>query len=154
MRALTTLARTGAVVLCALLFLLPAAPALAAPRWLAPVHVSLAGQKSPMPQVAVDADGDAVAVWERWNGTNYIVQAASRAAGGGWQAPVDLSAAGGSATRPQVAVDPRGDAVAVWGRWNGTDRIIQAASRAAGGGWQAPVDLSATGQSADEPHVA
>jgi hypothetical protein len=31
--------------------------------------------------VAVDRRGDAIAVWSRSNGTNYIVQAAVRAAG-------------------------------------------------------------------------
>ena len=53
---------------------------------------------------AVDAAGDAIAVWSRFNGaetgTNSIVQAASRPAGGAWGAAVDLSAAGRNAERP------------------------------------------------------
>lgn len=36
-----------------------------------------------------------------------------------------------------VAVDPAGGAVAVWSRSNGTNTIIQSASRPAAGAWQA-----------------
>jgi hypothetical protein len=50
-----------------------------------------------------------------------------------WLAPVDLSAPGQNAGRPQVAVDHAGDAVAVWNRFSGGKEIVQAATRPAGG---------------------
>ena len=131
-----------------------AAPAVAAPTWLSPVDVSLAGQSALEPQVAIDAAGDAVAVWDRSNGANTIVQAAARPAGGSFGAPVDLSVAGGNALVPQVAIDPAGDAVAVWTRFNGSNVIVQAAARPAGGSFGAPVDLSLAGQNAIHPQVA
>jgi hypothetical protein len=144
----------ASLLLCLLLGAAIAAPALAAPAWLAPVNLSAAGQNGSAPQVAVDTGGDAVAVWTRYNGANYIIQAASRPAGGSWQAPVDLSLAGQNAFNPQLAVDPGGDAVAVWELYDGANDIVQAASRTAGGGWQAPVDLSVAGHSAELPQVA
>lgn len=144
----------GASLLCLLAGVLSAAPAAAAPAWLTPIDLSVAGQSGLEPQVAVDSAGDAVAVWERTNGANEIVQSASRAAGGTWQEPVDLSVAGRDAFNPQVAVDPSGDAVAVWGRYDGANYIVEAASRAAGGVWQAPVDLSVAGGDAEQPQVA
>jgi hypothetical protein len=122
--------------------------------WQAPVDLSVAGQYAEVPQLALDPQGNAVAVWTRRNGTNFIIQSASRPAGGVWQAPVDLSLAGGNASNPQVAVDPQGNAVAVWFRSNATNYIIQAAARPAGGVWQAPVDLSVAGQNAYDPQVA
>ena len=122
--------------------------------WQAPVDLSVAGGDAVIPQVALDAHGDATAVWIRSNGTNYIVQAAIRPAGGTWQAPVDLSVPGHEAREPGIAVNAQGDATAVWRRSNGTDYIVQAAIHPAGGTWQAPVDLSATGQSALGPQVA
>jgi hypothetical protein len=121
--------------------------------WQAPITLSATGQNAVAPQVGVDAQGDAVAVWTRSNGTNDIVQAAARPAGGTWQAPITLSAAGQNAVAPQIGVDAQGNAVAVWTRFNGTNDIVQAAARPAGGAWQAPVDLSAAGQNAVAPQV-
>jgi hypothetical protein len=148
----------GAVVVsaCLTLMLLAAVSAGAAPAWLAPVDLSASGQSGEVPQVAFDAQGNAVAVWRRYDSSNWVVQGAVRpAATGAWQTPVDLSVAGGDAFSPQVAVDAQGNAVAVWQRSNGTKTLVQAAVRpAATGVWQAPVDLSVAGQNADRPQVA
>jgi hypothetical protein len=123
--------------------------------WQAPVDLSAAGRDAADPRVAVDAQGNAVAVWYGDNGDNLIVQGAVRAAGGAWQAPVDLSAAGHNASFPQVAVDAQGNAVAVWNQYDGANRlIVQGAVRPAGGVWQAPIDVSAAGQNAYLPQVA
>jgi hypothetical protein len=138
------------------------------PAWLAPQDLSAAGQGAYDPQVAVDGQGNAIAVWHRFDaGTNTIVQAAARAAasrrrrryftpkrGGSFGAPQDLSAAGQSASFSEVAVDGRGNAIAVWRRFDGTNTIVQAAVRAAGGSFGAPQDLSAAGQTANDPQVA
>jgi hypothetical protein len=102
------------------------------------------------PQVAIDAHGDATAVWPAYNGTNTIVQAATRPAGGTWPAPVDLSATDENAVNPQVAVDPHGNATAVWEHSSTINpdtavHLVQAAARPAGGSWGAPVSLSTTG---------
>ena len=129
-------------------------PALAAPAWLAPSDLSAAGQNANAPQVAFDADGDATAVWNRYDGSNLIAQTALRSAGGAWQAPVDLSAAGQDALTPQLAVDPNDNAIAVWVRSSGATKVIQAAVRPAGGSWQPAIDLSAPGATAQDPSVA
>jgi len=139
---------------CLLVTLLVPAPAGAAAGWHAPVNLSRVGQSASLPQVAVDAQGTAVAVWQRFNGTHTIVQSAVRPAGGAWQAPRDLSAPGQEAFEPQVAVDAHGTAVAIWERFNGTHFIVQATVRSRRGAWQAPVDLSAPGGDATQPHVA
>ncbi|MDQ3765420.1 MAG: hypothetical protein M3460_29395 [Actinomycetota bacterium] len=122
--------------------------------WQAPINLSAPGQDASIPQVAVNAQGNAVAIWRRGTTFNAIVQAAARPAGGAWQAPINLSAPGQDASIPQVAVDAQGNAVAVWRRFNGTNDIVQAAVRLAGGAWQAPVNLSAPGQDASIPQVA
>jgi len=131
-----------------------AGSAWAAPAWLAPQDLSAAGQDAYDPQVAFDGQGNAIAVWSRSNGTNLIVQAAVRAVGGSFGAPQDLSAAGQKAGFPEVAVDGQGNAIAVWQRFDGTNYIMQAAVRAAGGSFGAPQDLSAAGQTANDPQVA
>jgi hypothetical protein len=113
--------------------------------WSAPVDLSAAGKWAFAPQVAVDSQGNATAVWE--GGSNEskgsLIQSATRPAGGSWSAPVNLSKPGGFAQEAQIAVDPQGDATAIWARSNGRDLVVQGAMRPAGGSWSAPVDISA-----------
>ena len=82
----------------------------------------------------LDSEGNATAVWERWDGTDSVVESAYRPAGEGWQTPIDLSEPGGAqgsgeegeadASSPQVAVDAHGDATVVWERSGGTNKIL------------------------------
>ena len=91
--------------------------------------------------MGIDAAGDATAVWEE-KGAEVRIDAASKPAGGKWQAPVAVSAEGGNANEPRLAVDAAGDAVAVWERFEG-EEIIEAASRpASSGAWGKPVALT------------
>ncbi|MCI0381962.1 MAG: hypothetical protein L0207_02780 [Chlamydiae bacterium] len=122
--------------------------------WSTPVDLSAVGQDAQVPQVAIDPSGNAVAIWIRSNGVNFIVQAATKPFGGSWSTPVDLSAVGQTALEPQVVVDTAGNSVAIWQRSNGANTIAQAAIKPIGGDWSTPVDLSAIGQSAVFPQVA
>ena len=119
----------------------------------APADLSAAGRDAYGPQVAVAADGTATVVWIRPNGTNNIAQAVTRPSGGSFGTPVDLSATGGDSYDPHVAVSPDGTATAIWDRFNGTDYIVQAATRPPGGSFGPPVDLSAAGQDAGAPRA-
>jgi hypothetical protein len=121
--------------------------------WQPAVNLSAAGQNAVHPQVGMDPQGDAIAVWPRNNGSNVIIQGAVRPAGSSWQAAVDLSEGGQSAFEAHVAVDSHGDALAVWERSNGSRMVIQGAARPAGGPWQPAADLSGGGGS-QEPNVA
>lgn len=125
-------------------------------EWSEPDDLSPAGQDvTPLeaPGVAIDAAGDAIAVW-KLESSNDIVQAAVRPASQeNWAAPDDLSGAGQDAGEPDVAIDEAGEAVAVWTRLDGTN-AIQAAVRPASGDWADPDDLSDASQNAGEPDVA
>jgi PKD domain len=125
-------------------------------EWSEPDDLSDAGQDvTPLeaPDVAIDAAGNAIAVW-KLEGSNFIVQGAVRPADQeDWAAPDDLSDAGQDAGEPAVAMNGPGEAVAVWTRLDGTD-TVQGAVRPAGGDWADPDDLSDPGQDAGEPGVA
>lgn len=123
--------------------------------WLAPVDLSASGLNAESPQLAVDAQGNALAVWDHVEGATYAVQAAARpAASGVWQAAVDLSRAGQAVTSPHVAFDVRGTALAVWERYTGSHLVVAGAvRRAASGPWEQPKDLSAAGQTALDPYL-
>ena len=136
-----------------LLFATLATPGLADPAWLLPLDLSRAGGSAEAPAVAVDAAGDALAVWQRLNGTNTIIESAFRPAGAEWQPPLDLSLIGHNASKPQLVTDSAGS-VAIWRRYDGSDYIVQSEFKPAGGIWQTPIDLSEAGQNADAPQVA
>jgi hypothetical protein len=122
--------------------------------WSAPQNLSAPGGDAEGPEVAFDSAGNAVVVWERFNGTNYLIQASTRPAGGGWSLPDDLSLPGQDAANAQVALDPSGNAIVVWERTEGPVVRVQTAVRPIGGAWSAPQDLSAPGEDARAPQVA
>ncbi len=53
----------------------PTAALAASTTWSTPANLSTTGQDAFSPQVTVDGSGLATAVWYRWDGVNYIVQA-------------------------------------------------------------------------------
>ncbi len=120
----------------------------------APDTISQTGRDADSPRPAIDATGAVTVVWSRDDGLNTIIQSSTRPASGPWGPVQNLSEAGRDADLPDVAVDPAGNAVAVWMRFDGSNDIIQAATRPTGGLWQELRDLSAPGRSGTEPRVA
>jgi len=128
--------------------------------WSAPVSLSPPGKAARSPQIALDPQGGATAVWEEeYSGA---VETSARSSGGIWSAPVTLSATGVRADRPQVAVDSQGNATVVWAsrasdgrRIRIQSRRIQTATRPAGGTWSAPVSISKAGHRlVQDPQIA
>jgi hypothetical protein len=89
-------------------------------------NLSAPGRDADAPDVGVDSDGDAVFVWQRFDGTNTRVQARSRSTAGTLGAIGTLSAPG-HAFDPRIAVAPNGAASAVWTRDDGSNDRIEAA---------------------------
>src|SRR4051794_21592623 len=88
-------------------------------------------------------------------GAIYVVEAASRPAGGTWSPPTVLSSIDVTAFAPHVAVSPRGDVVAVWNQITAENRVfVAAATRSATGAWSSPTVISAPSASAFAPQVA
>src|SRR5439155_23332249 len=107
------------------------------------------------PEVEI-AGTHVVAVWERFDGQHQhlIAQAADRdPATGTWRAPTSLSASGRDAQTPRIAVNARGDEVAVWASVDLSGWTIEASYRPAGGAWQAAVPLESPQQATAGPQV-
>jgi hypothetical protein len=109
----------------------------------------------------VAADGDAVAVWERFNGEEIVETAVRSGAGGTWGKAVALTKpelGKGEPAGQQVALDDQGDAVATWSRTNPEEKAVIEASagKVSSSAWQVPVAISGTGAKAAEesPQVA
>ena len=119
--------------------------------WSTPVNLSATGGTASDPKVTVDSTGLATAVWERYDGSNGIIQSSTSQSGGAWSTPVNLSATGGNASGPRVTVDSTGLATVVWYRFDGSIDIIQSSTSQSGGAWSTPVNLSAEGGNAYAP---
>ena len=132
------------------------APAASATTWNLPAtDLSASGRDANTPQVAVAPDGATTVVWSRFDGSNYVIQARTRAAGTSTYETVENLSAAGEDTNPQVAVAPDGATTVVWRRFNGSNYVIQARTRPAGSNtYGATQDLSATGQDAWSPRVS
>jgi hypothetical protein len=121
--------------------------------WQAPTPISGAFQQPAVSggalllgvRVAVDAQGDAVAVWEHYMRDNWFIEAAVRPASSQtWQTPLRLSTAGLGGAQPDLALDPQGDAIVVWEGATSTERTVEVATGSAlSGTWQAPRRLAA-----------
>jgi hypothetical protein len=129
-------------------------PTVATAGWLPAVDISAEDEFGfdQVPQIAVGASGDAVAVWPQLRG-HYVVQASSKTAGGTWGPPVDVSPSGEESREPQVAMNAAGHAVAVWAH-RGSQVTIKAASRTPQGSWGPAEEVSPPGQDAGYLDVA
>jgi len=88
------------------------------------------------PQVAVDSDGNAVAVWYQFGGISHDIWANRYESKTGWgTAELIETDNKGSAYNPKVAVDDSGNAVAVWHQSDGSRKSIWANSYVDGIGW-------------------
>lgn len=110
--------------------------------WTAPTALSAAGRDAQTPQVAVDARGDAVAVWASVMESGWTVDAAYRPAGGSWQKAVPIQAPQQATAAPDVVIDAAGRAVAAWASTAGRGWRVRTATRGSDGRWTAPTTLS------------
>ena len=110
------------------------------------------------PQIALDASGNALVVWSRYDGTSAFdnIWANRYTAGSGWgTAGLIESDNTGAATVPQVAFDASGNALAVWQQSDGSRRNIWSNRFKAGTGWgTAELIEWNNGADADNPQIA
>jgi PKD domain len=109
-----------------------------------------------MQDVAVDGEGNAIAVWVQATiaGTE-VIRAATRPVGGSWSKSVPLSNPVAERTvELQLVVDPEGNAAAIWIGYGNFKEVVRAATRPAGGEWSEPVALSDEASPAVQPDLA
>ncbi len=90
------------------------------------------------PQISVESNGDAVAVWEQSDGSQVNIYANRYSAStGSWGSAqlIEIDNVG-DANDPQISVDPSGNAIAVWEQGDGTrDNIYANRYSASTGSW-------------------
>ena len=107
-------------------------------------------------QLAVDKNGDALAVWRQWDGARYNIWSNLFTPDNGWSNAklVETDNIGGAIT-PQIAFDPNGNAMAVWSQSDGIQYSVWANRYKPGSGWGVPelVEEEKTGGASD-PQIA
>ena len=108
--------------------------------WSAPALVSTPGQDVFDLDIAVDEQGRAVALWNRFDGAFRTIQSARYV--GGWSAP-DNRMTGADTRDVSVDTDATGNAVAAWTRSDGTRYRVQASAFSiATATWTVAADVS------------
>ncbi len=108
------------------------------------------------PKVAMDADGNAIAVWHQFDGTRFNVWSNRYDSDGGWTEAHRLEESNaGDAIDPHVAMNPKGTAAAVWQQFDGRSFGIWCSRYTPSAGWRTaePVETHELGDSL-EPRVA
>ena len=109
-----------------------------------------------LPQVAMDGSGNAIAVWEQYDGTRRNIWANRYTPSGGWKTAtlIETDNAGGS-RYPQVAMDNNGNAFAVWQLYDGSRFNIWATRYTSSAEWDTAT-LIETDNAGDAiyPHLA
>jgi hypothetical protein len=116
-------------------------------------NLSATGRDAAEPELAIDAEGRTTVVWERYDGSSFVVQARRLDAAGVPGAVQNLSAGGRDAAEPQLAVDPDGTAIVVWSRFDGSNFVIERRDVAADGSLSTTESVSAPGRRASAPAV-
>ncbi len=91
------------------------------------------------PQIAFDSNGNAMAVWEQYDGTSYNVYSNYYTNGSGWGlATLIETNNSGPAYDPQLAFNANDDAIAVWEQNDGSRYNIYSNTYNHGSGWSTP----------------
>jgi hypothetical protein len=111
--------------------------------WTRPQTLSGADVVDRPPQIAVDARGDALAVWLATKGQRTHVRAAYRPAGEPWRPARTVSRGGEDAAYPVGTLDSRGRALVAWSAFKGAASVgLEVAARSRLRGWGRPSILS------------
>jgi NADH:ubiquinone oxidoreductase subunit len=107
------------------------------------------------PKVASDGNGNAIAVWSQYDGTNDNIWANHYMSDTGWGKAVLIGRDNlGNAYYPQVAMDSSGNAIAVWHQRDGGADSIWANRYLSGQGWGIAETIETGTLTAIDPQIA
>jgi hypothetical protein len=94
------------------------------------------------PQVALNAQGQAIAVWQQSDGKHSHIRTSRYARQTGWGTAQRVGSATTHANAPQIAFGANGTALAVWQQFDGLQTQVWASQQSAGSGWSHATQLS------------
>lgn len=98
------------------------------------------------PSVAIDAAGNAVAVWSKKDSSGHLSVYAARMVCGVWSPPQLLENSDYEISSPHVAINPSGVAVAVWGASSQAGNFVYANRMTTDGHWGTAQQIDSDGE--------
>lgn len=121
----------------------------------APPRVNAGNLDAEEPHVAMDAAGNAIAVWYQLDGATRNIWASRYERATGWSVPATIDQSAELADSPEVAMDAAGNAIAVWIQRHVGAPSLWASRFTPAGGWETPELLELLdGSAAILPHIA
>ncbi|NLX47186.1 MAG: hypothetical protein GXY70_03330 [Euryarchaeota archaeon] len=105
------------------------------------------------PQVAMNDKGDAIAIWTQQDGSSQYNLHARMFSDGSWGRPVFLENSTGNVYNPRIAMNEKGDAVAVWRQSDGAFNSVYA-NEFVHGSWGTATLLEGRDGNAYYPQIA
>jgi hypothetical protein len=107
------------------------------------------------PRVVVDASGNALAVWSQEGGAVHHIWSNHFTPSDGWQIAEKIEhSEGNNAFGPELLMDERGNALAVWKQTEASEMHIASNRYTPSAGWGVPQGLSAVVRHVDHPALA
>ncbi|ALC16216.1 hypothetical protein DSOUD_1437 [Desulfuromonas soudanensis] len=106
--------------------------------WGAAQLLDPAASGPPEQRIAMDVNGNAMAVWKKFDNPSFssIWSIRFDSVSGSWGTAVAVESSNvNRATAPQIAFDANGEAVAVWVQFDGTQELILSNRHTGAGGW-------------------
>lgn len=109
--------------------------------------------------VAIDANGNAIAIWAQANDidptTRNIYAAIYSVTGQQWEAPTLIQSGTADASNPALAFDTQGNAIVVWSQTqtNGNRLITEARYNGSSKSWSTPQLIQQSGLTGDAPGI-
>lgn len=100
----------------------------------------------PKLDVVIDSNGNAIAMWETYDGTDFIIYTNRYTAGMGWGTTQQVAIG----ENPDLAINSNDEVFATWD----ITGYIQANRYASGSGWGSPVNISSQSSGAEDPRVS
>lgn len=107
------------------------------------------------PKVSTDADGNAIAVWQQYDGSVYnITSNRFDANSGTWGSAEVIESGTGTSIIPQISFDTAGNALATWFQYNGSENDVVVNRYTVGSGWGTEETIDVEGlQNANYPEI-
>jgi len=113
------------------------------------------GDSADNPQVGIDEDGNAIAIWQQFDGSYTSIYSNHFGVLFGWgTAQLTETNDNGDASFPQISIDGSGNAIAVWQQFNGSFNNIWFNRYFAGSGWGTTPGPIAQKKDAVTPQIA
>lgn len=90
------------------------------------------------PMVKMDNKGNAIAIWEQRNPSEWSIFVSHYSVGQGWDEPILIENEAGGGLNPFLAIDDDGNAMAIWEQADGEYMSIMTSYYTFGGGWDTP----------------